>query len=270
MGYQHGLFTWTDIAAPDPAAIKGFYTALLGWDAEDQFDPDGNYIYTLFSKDGHTVAGLGGHPPAMAGQGIPAFWTSYVSVDNADEAIAAWEEAGGSVMMPAMDVFDSGRMAFVADPEGAVIAFWQAGEHVGGQIFNVPGAMTWNELNTRDVEAAKEFYGKALGWEFEPFDSPGALTYWLIKVPGKEQSSPLADDPYNGGMLTITEDFPPEMPANWSVYFASADVDAAVARLDELGGSLFAGVMDTSAGRLAVVSDPQGGVFQLITPPQPT
>lgn len=270
MEYQHGLFTWADLAAPDPAAIKEFYTALLGWDAVDQFDRDGNYIYTMFSKDGRTVAGLGGHPPGMGGQAIPAFWTSYVTVDNVDAAIERWEGAGGSVTMPAMDVFDSGRMAFVKDPEGAVLALWQAGTHVGGEIFNVPGAMTWNELNTRDVEAAKEFYGRALGWEFEAFNSPGALTYWLITVPGKAQSAPLATDPYNGGMLTITEDFPPEMPANWSVYFTSADVDADVARLDDLGGSLFAGVVNTSAGRLAVVSDPQGGVFQLLTPPQQT
>ena len=122
----------------------------------------------------------------------------------------------------------------------------------------------------RDVEAAKDFYGKALGWEFEPFDSPGAATYWLIKVPGKKRGSPFSDDDLNGGMLTLGDDFPPEMPANWSVYFASADVDADVSTLTELGGTLVAGIMDTSAGRMAVVSDPQGGVFMLIAPPEPS
>ena len=40
MGYQHGLFSWTDVAAPDPAAAKEFYTGLFGWEADDQFDPD--------------------------------------------------------------------------------------------------------------------------------------------------------------------------------------------------------------------------------------
>lgn len=268
MGYQHGLFTWADVSSPDPNAVKSFYTELLGWEAEDQFDPDGNYMYTMFTKDGLTVAGMGGQPPGMSE--VPAFWNSYISVDNVDDAIAQWTAAGGSVMMPAMDVFDSGRMAFVTDPEGASVAFWQAGEHVGGHIFNAPGSMTWNELNTRDPEAAKAFYGQALGWEFEAFDSPGADTYWLIKVPGKKQGSPLSDDAYNGGMLTIGETFPPEMPAHWSVYFATADVDADVAKVSELGGSVLTEIINTSAGRMAVVADPQGGAFMLMEVPDPS
>lgn len=267
MGYQHGLFTWADVAAPDPAAAKDFYTALFGWEAEDQFDPDGEYVYTMFSQDGKTVAGLGGQPPGLADQGIPAFWNSYVTVDNVDEVIEKWTAAGGSVMLPAMDVFTSGRMAFVTDPEGASVALWQPMDHVGGQAFNLPGAMTWNELATRDSAAAREFYGEALGWNFEIFEGEGE-PYWLIVLPNKKQGDPLSEDDYNGGFFTIGDQSPPEMPANWSVYFHSADVDADVAKATELGGKVIAPAMDTPAGRIAVVADPQGGVFNLIAPPQ--
>jgi len=269
MDYAHGLFTWVDLSAPDPAAVKGFYESLFGWDSKDEFDPDGNYVYTSFSKDGLAVAGLGGQPPAMAGQGIPAIWNSYVTVDDVDATIDAWTGAGGSVLVPAMDVFTAGRMAFVVDPEGAVIALWQARDSVGGQIFNAPGALSWNELNTRDVDAARDFYGKALGWEFEIFEGDGP-PYWLITVPGKDQRAPFAEDAYNGGMLTIGDQFPPEMPAHWSVYFLSADVNADLAKLTGLGGNIVAPAMDTPAGRLAVASDPQGGAFNLIEPPQPS
>ncbi len=269
MGYQHGLFTWADLSAQDPASASAFYSSMFGWDAEDQHDADGNYIYTMFSLLGKSVAGLGAQPPALAEQGVPPMWNSYVSVDNVDAAIEQWTAAGGAVMMPAMDVFTSGRMAFVVDPEGATVAFWQAGEHAGSGIFNVPGAMTWNELNTRDVDAAREFYGKALGWEFEAFDAPGSPTYWLITVPGKEQGGALAPDAYNGGMLTIGEGFPPDMPAHWTVYFASADVDADVAKAVELGGSVIAPAMNISAGRFSVLADPQGGIFTVMSSAQP-
>lgn len=265
MGYQHGVFSWADLSSPDPVAAKVFYSSLFGWRAEDQKGPDGEYIYTMFSQDGKSVAGLGAQPPALAEQGLPPIWNSYISVDNVDAAIEKWTQAGGSVIAPAMDIFTSGRMAFVADPEGAVVAFWQAGDHVGAEVFNVPGAMTWNELSTRDVAAAKTFYAQALGWEFEVSESDSG-PYWLITIPGKRQGSPLSEDVYNGGMLTIDESFPPEMPAQWSIYFVSADVDADVAKVGQLGGSVVVPQMDTPAGRMSVVADPHGGAFTLLTP----
>jgi len=157
-------------------------------------------------------------------------------------------------------------MAFVVDPEGSVVALWQAGDHAGADVFNVPNTLTWNELNTRDADAAREFYGKALGWTFEEF--PGSdPTYWLINIPEKIQGAPVSEDNYNGGVLTMDENWPAEVPSYWSVYFNVADADAAAAQAVELGGNIVVPVMDTSAGRIAVISDPQGGMFSVIAPP---
>jgi predicted enzyme related to lactoylglutathione lyase len=271
MAYAHGLITWTDISLSDPASGSTFYSELFGWDAQDQFAPDGSYIYTMFSKGGQSVAGLGPQPAEMAESGIPPMWNTYVNVDNVDDTIAQWIAAGGSVMVPAMDVMTAGRMAFVADPEGAVLALWQAGDHVGGEVFNEHGALTWNELNTRDSAAAREFYGAALGWEFEKFGGDEApMEYWLIRVPGKVPGAPLADDELSGGFLTMDENWPADLPAHWMVYFHVDDTDAAVAKLEELGGTVSVPAFDSSAGRIAVVSDPQGGTFSVISPPQPT
>lgn len=266
MAYQHGLFTWADVSVPDPAAGSSFYANLFGWTAEDQHDPSGDYVYTMFSQDGKATAGLGPQPPTMADRGMPPIWNSYISVDDVDKTVEQWMAAGGAVMMPAMDVMTSGRMAFVIDPEGAVVALWQAGDHVGAGVFNQPGALTWTELNTRDAAAAREFYGAAIGWEFELFEGSDPA-YWLIKVPGKVHGDPLSEDDFTGGILTMDENWPAEMPAYWSVYFHVADTDAAVAKVTELGGSVVAPAMDTPAGRIAVVSDPQGGTFLVIAPP---
>jgi predicted enzyme related to lactoylglutathione lyase len=268
MAYQHGMFTWADISAPDPTSEVSFYTSLFGWDAEDQHDPDGNYVYTMFSLYGKTVAGLGPQSPDAGEQGMPAMWNSYITVDNVNATADGWALAGGKIVMPPLDVFTSGRMAVVADPEGAFLALWQAQDHPGSEIFNVPGAMGWNELNTRDSAAARDFYGKVLGWEFEQFEGEGPTDYWLIRVPGKKQGSPLSEDPYNGGIFTMGDNFPPEIPAHWSVYFNTTDVDGDVAKITEMGGSIVAGPMDSAAGRFAVVADPAGAIFNIIAPQQ--
>ena len=269
MSYPHGLFSWTDISLPDPAAGSKFYADLFGWHAEDQHDEDGNYVYTMFSKGGKSVAGLGPQPPGMAEQGIPPMWNSYVTVDDVDATVAKWTEGGGSVVMPAMDVFDAGRMAIVADPQGAVVSLWQARATVGGELFTEHGSMTWNELATRDSAAARDFLGSVFPYEFEKFEgSPGE--YWLIKLESKEEGQPYAEDKFNGGILTVDDSWPDDMPSHWMVYFRVDDTDDTVARLESLGGKVSVPAFDSPAGRIAVVGDPQGGTFSVISPPAQT
>jgi len=267
MPYPHGLFTWTDIALPDPNAGAAFYTALFGWEATDQHGPDGAYIYTMFTKDGAPIAGLGPEPPGSRPQGVPPMWTSYVTVDDLAATIERWTDAGGTVLMPAMDVATAGRMAVVADLEGAILALWQAGDHAGAERFNEPGTMTWNELYTRDAAAARRFYASTLGWTFERWEDESAPPdYWFIRV-DRPASPVLAADGYNGGIMTMDETWPAGVPAHWMVYFAVADADETVEHLEDLGGSVSVPPFDVGGGRMAVVADPQGGMFSIASWP---
>lgn len=263
--YPHGLISWTDISLPDPEKGKAFYTQLFGWTAEDQFDHDGNYIYTMFSIDGKSTAGMGPMPPEMEEAGIPPMWQTYVTVDSVDDAVAKVTEQGGSVVMPPMQIFDSGRMAVVAEPGGAVVSFWQAGNHVGAQLFNQPGAMTWNELNTRDSEATRGFWSKVLGWTFSPMEGTEGADYFIIHNANDHEAC--AGDGATGGILQMDENWPPEIPPHWMVYFWVSDTDATIEKLQELGGRVSVPAFDTSAGRMAVVADDQGGTFSIIAPP---
>lgn len=266
MAYPHGLFSWTDISLPDPQAGRDFYAQLFGWDAEDQHAPDGTYIYTGFYKTGKPVAGLSALPSGTDTGGFPPIWNSYVTVDDVDMTIDRWLDAGGAVIMPAMNVMTAGRMAFVADPEGAVLALWQAGDSVGGEVFGEHGAPTWNELNTRNSGAARAFYGEAIGWEFERFEGEVPMEYWVIKLDAKESGQPYRDDKMNGGILTMDDNWPPEIPAHWMVYFQVDDTDEIVDRLTQLGGTVSIEPFDSTAGRIAIVADPQGGTFSVIAP----
>jgi predicted enzyme related to lactoylglutathione lyase len=65
-------------------------------------------------------------------------------------------------------------------------------------------------------------------------------------------------------MIQMNEEWPEEVPPHWMVYFAVDDIDAAAARVEELGGRVAVPPTDTPAGRFAVVNDPQGAVFSII------
>ena len=112
-----GTLSWTDLATSDPEAAKTFYSALFGWEHEDIPIPEegGGGTYTMLSKDGKIAAAL-----SASQGGMPPHWTSYVTVESADESAARAKELGATVMMEPFDVLDAGRMAVLQDPTGAV------------------------------------------------------------------------------------------------------------------------------------------------------
>jgi hypothetical protein len=92
------------------------------------------------------------------------------------------------------------------------------------------------------------------GWGAEEQGPGGPNTYTEWKI--GERSL--------GGMMPKTPEMPAEMPPNWGVYFAVDDADASAAKAQELGGSLFMGPMDIEPGRMAVLADPIGAVFNIL------
>ena len=246
--YAPGTPSWVDIGIPDPAGAKEFYGKLLGWQGED-LGPDAGG-YGMFTLRGKQVAGYG--PQQNPG---PPFWTSYISVADADAAAKKIQDAGGSVVMPPMDVFDAGRMGVFTDPTGAFISVWQPKQHIGAQIANEPGSFCWTELNTRDIGKAGEFYTKAFGWKAVLSDVPG-MAYTEFQLNGSSIA----------GMMEMPPNVPAEVPAYWLVYFAVDDCENAIATATSNGGSVLVPPMDVPTGRFAVISDPFGanlGVIKL-------
>jgi len=250
--YAPGTPCWIDLSTPDQDGAADFYGALFGWSVEEDENAEQTGGYRVARLRDKAIGGV----MKVMQEDQPVAWASYVSVGDADATAAKAREAGGAVMVEPMDVLDYGRMAFVIDPTGAAIGLWQPGVNVGAGLVNEPNSLVWNELNTRDVPAAKEFYGAVFGWGFEDNEYEGVGVYTSLK---------LGEDTV-GGMLDITGRVPDEVPANWLVYFAVEDVDATVAKLRELGGSVNMEPMDIVAGRFAVVSDPFGAVFAVIKP----
>lgn len=259
--YPHGLFTWTDIALPDQESGKRFYEQLFGWSSVDE--PAGEQgTYTMFSQGDASIAGLSQEGEEQRSQreqyGAPPMWLSYITVGDVDDVAGRVSTLGGTLVAEPFDVMDAGRMALAQDPEGAVFALWQEGSHPGAGLFNEPVSMTWNELNTRDVEQAKSFYEQLLGWKITEEDF-GGNPYHVINV----------GDRQNGGFMQMDENWPAQVPAHWMVYFAVDDVDAVAARVTELGGSVSVPPTDIAVGRFAIVGDSQGGTFTIFQAGQP-
>jgi uncharacterized protein len=253
--YAPGTFCWTDLAAHDPRAAEAFYTALFGWTARhDRFGAGEDEVYVMLLKDGRDVAALYAMDPTQRSQGIPPSWLGYVAVENAAEAATRARGLGAAVLADAFEVMDFGRMALVSDPDGAVLALWEGGRHPGAAVKDEPGAMCWNELATRDPEGAARFYAGLLGWTAQPFDSGGA-EYTLFLNGGAEA----------GGMFSITPEMG-EMPVAWSPYFQVEDADEAARRAEALGGTVLHPPHELTAGRWAMLADPQGAVFNVICP----
>ena len=248
--YREGTPSWVDLSSPDLDASAAFYGELLGWEAAESEGPEEEtWGYRMFTKDGTVVAGLG---PAQQGQ--PPTWNTYISVDDVAAVKERIEKAGGTTVMEPLDVLDAGTMAIFTDAAGgAFFSVWQAKNHHGAQLVNAPGALTMNELDTRDFEGAGRFYGEVFGWNLEPLEIDGTLQYGFFKLDGRTMA----------GILPMGEQFPPEVPPHWVAYFGVEDLDAAAAKAKELGGQVLMEPTAVPNGRFVALKDPQGAVFCL-------
>jgi predicted enzyme related to lactoylglutathione lyase len=236
---------------PDVDAACAFYAKVLGWSFPDAGSETGGYRGAVV--DGHGVAAIG--PLQSADQ--PVAWTLYFASEDADASAAAVARAGGTVILPAGDVGNLGRLLIALDPTGAAFGVWQAGDHTGAELVNAPGGLTWEDLRSSDPEAARAFYASVFGFDYHPVEM-APTDYTTFHLAGEE-----APRGGIGGFMG------PAAASAWEVYFDVADTDAAVAAVRDAGGSVGMGPADTPFGRLATVVDPFGAPFLVITAANP-
>lgn len=246
-----GTPTWVDLASPDLVVSARFYGGLFGWDTATTGPADLTGGYLLFQLDGKNVAGLG----RMTDDETPT-WTTYVAVADADEAEVAVVANGGITLRAPADVLDAGRSAVFVDPPGAVFGVWQSGKRRGAEVDGLPGTMCWHQLASRNVAAAKRFYGKVFGWAgtTQPYETS---SYTMFQHGGRDVA----------GLVEMDRSWPRGLPPHWMTSFAVDDCDKAVAQAVELGGEVSVEPFDLpDVGRTAVLGDPHGAVFSVLTP----
>ena len=267
--YPAGVPCWVDTSQPDPSAAAAFYGDLMDWKLEDQMPPDADGRYFQATIYGARVAAVG----SAMGDG-PVTWMTYIAVDSADDIVERVRANGGTVITEPFDVFDAGRMAIFADTEGAVFSVWQAGQHTGAEMVNAPGSWNFSDLYTRDLEAAKRFYGAVFGWEFDPVDFGGGPMA-MVRVPGYsdylESIDPgvrkrHADGGAPPGFSDAIGWFIPagdDAPAHWNVTFTVQTPTRRPPRRRELGGQVLSEPVDVPWSRVTSIRDPQGATLTL-------
>lgn len=267
MANHHGDFIWYELMTPDHRAAEGFYGPLIGW----KFGSDEAYRH-IEASEGH-IGGILQLTPEMTSGGARPAWIGYITVDDVDKMVASIEADGGQVHMPARDMEGVGRMAMVADPQGAVFYVMKPTPPEGVDdpesfafSYDRPrkGHCAWNELSTSDPEAARRFYGKHFGWVKDGEMDMGELgKYEFLRHAGRAPDG----SPMGHGVLGAVM---PMMPGGapvpvWTFYFRVPDIDEAAETVKSGGGSLIQEPVEIPGGEYALVaSDPQGASFGLV------
>lgn len=259
MTNRHGDFIWYELLTTDADAAQDFYGDVIGWTAKGSGQPGMDYRI-LTASEGE-IGGLMQLTDDMKAGGARPVWLGYVGVDDVDEAVASITKAGGAVHMPAWDIPAVGRLAMVADPQGAPFYVMRGASDQESHAFAYDrprlGHCAWNELATSDRAGAMKFYGEQFGWKKDGEMDMGDMgAYEFVRrkdVPGMF-----------GAVMTK----PKEMPVSlWTCYFRVADIDVAIDKAKAGGAEIVNGPMEIPGGEFAVNAiDPQGAMFALVGP----
>lgn len=255
----HGSWVWYELMTPDAAASKSFYEAVVpGWSLTPGAPETGGYGF-IANADGGMTGGILTLTQEMCDEGAGPCWVGYVGVDDVDAALVAIEAAGGKTLMPARDVPMAGRIAMVADPNGAAFYIMKPTPPPGASgesaAFSpmLQGRCSWNELLGTDQQAALDFYTGLFGWSLPEGMDMGAMgTYQFV-----------AHDGITVGAIMRKPD---EAPASaWAHYFRVPDIEASKNAAVTGGATIMTDLMEVPGGDSIIQgADPQGAFFSLV------
>lgn len=256
MSRTTGTSTWTDLSVQDLDAAKAFYAGVFGWTFRDLGEEFGHYSI-ISNSDGAPVGGAMSVAGMSTPDGtpLPTGWDTYLAVDDVDARLATALENGATALSPIMDVGTDGRNVMLQDPTGASVGMWQAKEFEGYEFTGKPGSPVWFELMTHDFDAAGAFYTAVFDAELVAMGEPmeGDSFRYSTNGPGESASWGLCDA--SGSM--------PADATGWRHYLGVDSSAAAIERIEQHGGRVLDGPMDSPFGRIATIADPEGATFQI-------
>jgi predicted enzyme related to lactoylglutathione lyase len=239
-GTRHiGKFVWFDLVSSDVERAAAFYSQVLGWQIERVWGIDD---YVVVRANGRRIGGITpAENPAEVG------WIGSLSVGDVDEAAAWVKEHGGRVLQDPADLPNRGRMAVLADPQGAVFAALRSRNGDSSDRNSLPGDFAWVELWTTDLEGAHDFYRRLVGYQY-------AAVRGGYHVFGRQ------DIPRAGVVEIKWKGVEP----NWLPYVVVRHLANVLRGVEGAGGSILQGPRDDFGdGRVALIVDPTGGVVGL-------
>lgn len=250
--YVEGEPCWADIMVRSNDRSEKFYGELFGWEFGDKIQSIGQY--TMVRHGDNVVAGMS--PMQVGMEDAPIKWATYLAVDDVKQSHDKILAANGRTLLEPTTVGDFGHTALYMDPTGATFGTWQAANHRGFESTHRHGTHVWSMLFTYNLDVSQAFYGEAFDFEFEESRILGMQHVFCLR---------------NGRRVTGLGQFRSSTPAedsqaNWTDAFRVDDVDAAVRKVESLGGLVLDPPTDYISGRIAIVTGPDGEVFCLENP----
>lgn len=248
MAYRNNAFCWHGIITTDVEKAKAFYGEALGYS-----------IVTAKMGDGEATMVAAANIPrahisAPEAPGIPSHWDNYLRVDNVDATTKAAVSNGGKLVVPPTDI-PPGRFSVVTSPSGAMVSLFKEADDSATNAPAGPGSIHWTELHSTNLDADLKWLGETLGVTSQKMPMPNG-DYFILNT----------EDGTLGGAMAQQQ---AGAPAFWLSWVQVDDVDETVKRVTRYGGKVLSPLMDVKeVGRMAVVADPTGGSFGVITPPR--
>jgi predicted enzyme related to lactoylglutathione lyase len=236
-----------EVLGRDRDALKGFYSDLFGWKADDVPGP---MEYSIVAPGGETgiPGGIGKAPEGTSGH-----VTCYVGVDDVKGALDRAQSLGGQTVLPPMDI-PGGQIGLLADPEGHVVGVWRGDAEDGGE--RAGRGVLHFEVIGGNGDSLRSFYGDLFGWKIQKV--PGEMDYGII------------DRADNGGGIGggVGEGAASGGPGYVTFYVGVDDLQQTLDRAQALGGKTVAPPMDVTGGpAIAQLSDPEGHTIGIVREP---
>jgi len=248
-----GKIIWHDLLTHDVEASKRFYGELFGWEFEAV-----SAGYTLIRHEGRMIGGMI-DTIALNGRNDISQWIAVMSVADIDAAVATVESNGGKVIGEPRDLQRRGRIAVVADAEGALFAMLQTKDGDPADHEPVVNGFLWDEAWTRDPESATTFYAALTGLEVRRFGKDGAdddaAGYKVLRDEQRPRFG-LLPHPLEG------------LGPVWVSYLRVEDPAAICERVAALGGRVIVAAQARPiGGEVAMIAGPSGAGIALQTWP---
>lgn len=247
-----GHVVWHDLLTNDVARAKRFYAELLGWEYQIEHASDfvwksGEADYPLIMSGGEAHGGF-----VDPGQDMHASWVAYIAVEDVDTAVAKAKLLGATVIRKPFDTPGVGRSAVIQDLQGAIICL-----HVATHNFPSPkGTFLWDELITEDAQLAKIFYSELFAWQTNSVVRDPMGSYTLLKC-----------DDNTDAVGVMMRSLGTAGSAAWVTYLATDNVKSTVAKAKNLGAISHIEATDVpDVGQFAILTDPTGAMFGLLSP----
>jgi predicted enzyme related to lactoylglutathione lyase len=255
-----GKIIWHDLLTDTPEASKRFYSELFGWEFQEIGLDLGIFRsvnYTLIRHNGELIGGMIDQS-RLDTQADISQWVVLVSVSDIEKATEALEAGGGKVFTPPTDLAERGRIAVVADAQGALFAMLETKD--GDPIDKEPaiGSFLWDEIWSANVDETARFYQRIADYEIGEKSVNANEGYRFLSTEGKPRAGILAN-PVE------------ELPPLWVTYIRVDDPAAITARVEELGGQILLDSQDRDlGGQVALIAGPSGAgiALQSWSPPE--